>query len=213
MNQTLLYIAIAYVVGVIGIHRLILRHRIGRAQNQGTLAKIDWHFLVEQLESVESEHHEKLLAAFTSNDQKELAHFENKYQSDYFVLLKDLVRDPSTTLRKLEESTAKTAQEVYLWSHLTLDLSVTLFNREWLSFRVKYRLNQAIERFGNIPALYFSRARASSLIALHASMVDDLGRAVYFSNNGEFYLSAVTQWPFVAQFRPALDKACRDAMQ
>ena len=73
------------------------------------------------------------------------------------------------------------------------------------------RINRALRRFGEHPALYLLRARASALLGFNAQVVDDLARAVYFSRQAPFYLRVVTQLPFIEELRPALMRACREA--
>ena len=72
---------------------------------------------------------------------------------------------------------------------------------------------EAIRRFGDAPALYFARAHASSLLGFHQSVLDDLGRAVFFSREAPFYVEAVLSMPFVQELRPPLAVACRLARE
>ena len=67
--------------------------------------------------------------------------------------------------------------------------------------------------FGDQAALYFIRARASSLLGFTGAVLDDLARAVYFSRQAPFYLQAVTQLSFVEDVRPALVRACQEALE
>ncbi|MBL8914616.1 MAG: hypothetical protein JNM17_28185, partial [Archangium sp.] len=90
---------------------------------------------------------------------------------------------------------------------------VNPLNLELVSFGSKMRINRALRRFGESASLYFIRARASSLLGFTQAVLDDLARAVYFSRQAPFYLEAVTQMSFIEESRPALFRACRDAMR
>jgi hypothetical protein len=68
-----------------------------------------------------------------------------------------------------------------------------------------------MKRFGDVPALYFVRARASSLLGFTQSVLDDLGRAVFFSREAPFYVEAVLAMPFIHESRPPLAMACEAA--
>lgn len=123
------------------------------------------------------------------------------------LLGKSLV-SPHVALAELEHVDAATVAECYLREHLFLCHATHAFNLEWAVFVSKRRLGAALQRFGNHPALFYSRALASSLLGLNQSAVDDLARAVYFSHQHEFYLQAVVASHYVSETRPALSQQC-----
>jgi hypothetical protein len=118
---------------------------------------------------------------------------------------------PRDVLERLEASAPTSAAEAYLREHLALTLDAGPLTLEWLVFASKRRCTEALGRFGDRPALYFARAKASALLGFQGAVLDDLARAVYFSKEAPFYLQAVTQWGAVRELRPALSRACQDA--
>ncbi len=129
----------------------------------------------------------------------------------WLTLLAWLRPKPRDVLERLEASPPTTAAEAYLREHLTLTLDAGPLTLEWLVFASKRRCSEAIARFGDRPALYFARAKASALLGFQGAVLDDLARAVYFSREAPFYLQAVTQWAAVRDLRPALSRACQEA--
>jgi hypothetical protein len=116
---------------------------------------------------------------------------------------------PVATLQRLEQAPPNSVAEAYLREWLALTHTATPLNLELLVFGSKRRINRALGRFGDHPALYFVRAQASSLLGFTGAVLDDLARAVYFSREAPFYLQAVLQLPFIEEARPALVRACR----
>ncbi|MCC6334249.1 MAG: hypothetical protein IT380_09715 [Myxococcales bacterium] len=118
--------------------------------------------------------------------------------------------DPRATLERLQAGPANSVAEAYLREWLALTHTATPFNLELLVFGSKRRVNEALGRFGDHPALYFVRAHASAVLGFTGAVLDDLARAVYFSREAPFYLQAVLQLPFIEEARPALVRACRE---
>lgn len=127
-----------------------------------------------------------------------------------FVHTLSLVRSqPERALQSLEATRCDTAAEAYLREHLFLSLRVTALNLEWASFNVRRRLREAITRFGEEAPLYLARARAAAMLGLNVRAIDDLARAVYFSQQAPFYVAAVLDTPYIAEVRPPLSFQCR----
>jgi hypothetical protein len=114
-------------------------------------------------------------------------------------------------LERLETQAPATAAEAYVHEWLALTHRVTPLSVEWQVYASKRRLNLAMRRFGDVPCLFFARALASSQLGFTQSVLDDLGRAVFFSKQAPFYVEAVLAMPFVQEARPPLFRACRDA--
>jgi hypothetical protein len=232
-------VAAAYAVGVVTVHRVAVARRRALAQGYPTLRWLDWDALLQgvlppgdlverelpavpeggpapRLLSRETSHELKLLEALVSGQSVQAEAFvEAEFsggEAKWLGLLSWVREEPMRVLEQLEVSTSNTAGEAYLREWLTLEHEVTPLNLEFVTYRSKLRINRALRRFGENAALYFIRARASSLLGFTQSVLDDLARAVYFSRQTPFYLQAVTQMPFVEEARPALVRACREAL-
>lgn len=124
-----------------------------------------------------------------------------------------LVRSaPRAALEQLEATDDHSPAELYLREHLVLSHRVNLLSLEVVVFAAKRRIAAGLQRYGDHPALHFVRARASALLGFNTQALDALGRAVYFSQQSPFYLTAVTELPYVLQARPVLDQQCRAAL-
>ncbi|MEW6431074.1 MAG: hypothetical protein AB1730_06160 [Myxococcota bacterium] len=121
--------------------------------------------------------------------------------------------EPRAALARLEGAPPNSVAEAYLREWLALTHTATPLNLELLVFGAKRRINVALGRFGDHPALYFVRAYASAALGFTGAVLDDLARAVYFSREAPFYLQAVLQLPFVEEARPALVRACREGLE
>ena len=129
-----------------------------------------------------------------------------------FVHTLSLVRTaPKRALDVLETMRCDTAPEVYLREHLFLSERVNALNLELSAFNVRRRLRDAIARYGDSPPLYFARARAAAILGLNRRAIDDLARAVYFSQQAPFYVAAVLDTPYIAEARPPLVFQCRQS--
>lgn len=133
-------------------------------------------------------------------------------EAAWLQLLSRVRSAPLTVLEHLQRTPAESVAEVYLREWLVLRHGVGVFDLEWAVFGVKRRLNHALGRFGDGPALYFARAGASGLLGFTGAALDDLARAVYFSGGAGFYVQAVLGLPFIEDARPALSRACRDGL-
>lgn len=231
-------VALAYAAGVVGVHRAIVAHRRRQAGDYPTLGWLDWDTLLEgvlpdaphverraavapeggpapQLLFREPSHEVRLLEALVSGASVQSEAFHEAQfsggEAKWLGLLAWLREEPGRVLEELSSTAAETPAHVYLREWLTLQHEVNPLNLELMSFGAKLRINRALRRFGEHPALYFIRARASSLLGFNSQVVDDLARAVYFSRQSRFYLRAVTQLPFIEDVRPALIRACREA--
>lgn len=134
-------------------------------------------------------------------------------EAEWLETVSQVRHHPERALARLEAASPSSAAEVYLRELLRLSLRVNAVNRELMVFAAKHRLDLALERFGDAPALYFVRAYASALIGLNRAAINDLARAVYFSRQAPFYVRAVLESPFIAQARPALVYQCRHAAE
>lgn len=159
----------------------------------------------------------ELLCALVTGHRVDEAAFEHAGfsggEAAWLTTLSRTREEPEEVLDKLDDAPLlETAAQVYLREHLFLGLRVHPINLELAVFGAKRRLNEALERFPEAPALHFARARASSLIGFNGAVLDDLARAVYFSRASEFYLRAVVEMPWVGEARPALLHQCRTAL-
>jgi hypothetical protein len=131
----------------------------------------------------------------------------------WLKVLVDVRKDPVSVLAQLEGTPPTSVAEAYLREVLSVDHLANAVTLELLVFSSKRRLKAAIARFGDHAALHFARARASSLLGAQHSVLDDLARAVYFSRQAPFYVAAVAGLPYVAKARPALARACQEAVR
>lgn len=232
-------VAAAYAAGVIAVHRVSVARRRARAHGFATLAWLDWDALLRgvlpqapavtrpQPDPPEGGPAPRLLQRSPTPEVSLLealirgepvqaeafteAHFSGG-EAHWLSLLSVMRESPVVVLDELERSPPGTPQEAYLREWLTLTHEVTPLNLEWASFGSKLRINRALRRFGEHPELFFIRARASALLGFTQGVLDDLARAVYFSRQAPFYLEAVTRMSFVEEARPALFRACRQAL-
>lgn len=119
---------------------------------------------------------------------------------------------PLDALRALETTRPSSAAELYLREHLRLLHRTHAVNLEMSVFAAKRRAAIGLARFGDAPCLYFVRALASSMIGLNRATIDDMARAVYFSQQAPFYVNAVLEVPYVEEARPALTFQCRHSL-
>lgn len=233
-------VALAYAAGVVTVHRVALARRRAQADGYPTLCWLDWGALlhgvlpdaprVERTLPVPVEggpapqllHREdsvelRLIDALLQGLPVEPAAFHaasfSGGEARWLGLLSRIRQAPRAVLEELEGAPIDTPGQAYLREWLTYQHEVTPLNLEYVTFASKRRINLALRRFGDQPALYFIRARASSMLGWTQAVLDDLARAVYFSRQAPFYLHAVTQMPFVEDVRPALVRACQDALE
>lgn len=134
-------------------------------------------------------------------------------EARWLEVLASFRAQPRAALERLQQAPADSVAEAYLREWLVLTHTATPLNLELLVFGSKRRINLALGRFGDHPALYFVRAYASGVLGFTGAVLDDLARAVYFSREAPFYLQAVLQLPFVEDARPALVRACREGLE
>lgn len=120
---------------------------------------------------------------------------------------------PEKALERLEALRPTSAAELYLREWLRLTRRTHSANLELNVFATKRRVALALARWGDAPCLYYLRAFASSLVGLNRAAIDDLARAVYFSQQRPFFLRAVLDTPYIAEVRPALVYQCRHALE
>lgn len=233
-------VALAYAAGVVTVHRVAVSRRRAQAQGYPTLGWLDWDTLLHgvlpaatgQVERSLAEVPEggppprvllraptrevQLLEALVAGAPVQAEAFgEASFsggEARWLGLLSWLREEPQRVLEELEAGSPATVAEAYLREWLTLEHEVNPLNLELVSFASKLRINRALRRFGEHAALYFIRARASALLGFTQAVVDDVARAVYFSRQAVFYLEAVNRMPFIEEARPALAKACREAV-
>lgn len=234
-------VAVAYAAGVVGIHRFTVYRRRALAQGYPTLRWLDWDTLLggvmappeaptgegptpieggpppKLLQRTDRTREIDLLSALVSGASVQGEAFAEASfsggEARWLSMLSDVRGEPARVIAQLEGVTPNTVAEAYLHEWLALEHLATPFNLELLTFGAKRRINRSLARFGEHPALYFVRARASSLLGFSSSVLDDLARAVYFSRESPFYLQAVVNMPFVEDARPALVRACREVLQ
>lgn len=233
-------VALVYAAGVVGVHRTIVARRRRQAELYPTLNWLDWDTLLQgtlppadvvdrevpsppeggpapAILKREPTHEVKLLEALVSGASVQTEAFHEAQfsggEAKWLGHLAWLREEPQRVLEELSSTPAETPAHVYLREWLTLQHEVNPLNLELMSFGAKLRINHALRRFGEQPALYFIRARASSLLGFNKQVVDDLARAVYFSRQARFYLRAVTELRFIEEIRPALSRACREAAE
>lgn len=233
-------VALAYAAGVVTVHRVAVARRRAQAQGYPTLRWLDWDALLQGVlppaeavverslpESPEGgpaprillrppTREVQLLEALVAGAPVQAEAFGDAAfsggEAKWLGLLSWIREEPARVLEQLETTPPNTVAEAYLREWLTLEHEVTPLNVELVSFASKLRINRALRRFGEHSALYFIRARASALLGFTQAVVDDLARAVYFSRQAVFYLQAVHRMPFVEEARPALARACREAL-
>lgn len=206
-------VVLAYSAGVVGIHRGIVAHRRRQAGGYETLRWLDWDTLLKDV-TASNDEQRALLKALRGGVAVPPHRFEQLDfgpHTEWLTLLASLRATPEQVRDVLAREPADDVAGFYLREWLVLEHDINLFNLELQSFGSKLRINRALRRFGEHPALYLLRARASALLGFNAQVVDDLARAVYFSRQAPFYLRVVTQLPFIEELRPALMRACREA--
>lgn len=230
-------VALAYTVGVVGIHRYTVFRRRTSCGNYPALDWLDWDSLLSGLwptgEVVPADVVSKeggpaprclsvtpagraearaLLVKLVGGEAIDAQTFEAAHfsggEARWLSELSRIRTQPLEVLERLAAQPPVSAAEAYLFEWLTQRHEVGPLSVEWQVYASKRRLAAAIKRFGDLPALYFVRARAASLLGFTQSVVDDLGRAVFFSREAPFYLEAVLSMPFVAEVRPPLARAC-----
>lgn len=210
-------VAGTYAAAVIGFHRWNL-HRQRRRAGLACLDRLDWDTLLQGLVAEDdSPARRALLMEVRAQgrppnlDARAEALGFTGGERRWLGVLSQLHDAPRRALEQLEGARAGTAAEAYLREHLRLRHGTNPLNLEWTAFAAKRRMMLAIDRFGDVPALYFVRAQASASVGLNAAALDDLGRAVYFSRQAPFYVQAVLDTPWIAEARPALAYQCRQA--
>ncbi len=132
-------------------------------------------------------------------------------EARWLGLLTELRSSPNSLIDRFARTPPVSVPEIVLHEWLVLKHEANAVNLELTVFSSKRRISAALGRFGEHPALFFVRAKASSLLGFNASVLDDLARAVYFSRQTPFYVAAVLESPFIEEARPALWRACRTA--
>ena len=130
-------------------------------------------------------------------------------EARWLGFLTELRTHPSALLARFDQTPPASVAQVLLREWLVLTHDATPVNLELTVFSSKRRISAALARFAEHSALFFVRAKASSLLGLNASVLDDLARAVYFSRQAPFYVASVLECPFVEEARPALWQACQ----
>ncbi len=233
-------VALAYAAGVVGLHRLSVFRRRAQALGYPTLRWLDWDTLLTGvlppaehvprstpmpveggpvpmlLQRAPGGRELGLLEALVRGQSVQSEAFAEAAfsggEARWLGLLTWVREEPRRVLDTLGAAPPNSVAEAYLREWLAFEHEVTPVNLELSTFGAKRRLAEAMRRFGEHPALYFARARASSLLGFTQAVVDDLARAVYFSRQAPFYLQAVTRMPFIEEARPALARACREAL-
>jgi hypothetical protein len=237
-------VALAYTIGVVGVHRYTVYRRRAKAGNFAALEWLDFDTLLagvwpsgsaleptgyapreggppprclSGVPPIGRENAHALLLRLVAGEVLSSADFEkvgfSGGEARWLTGLSGRTTAAGALLGWLEAQAPESAAEAYLREWLSLRDEVTPVSMEWQVYATKRRLAVALKRFGDVPALYFVRARASSLLGFTQSVLDDLGRAVFFSREAPFYVEAVLSMPFVDELRPPLARACRDAQE
>jgi hypothetical protein len=234
-------VALAYTVGVVGVHRYTVWRRRAKAGNYPALDWLDWDTLFAGLwpsslaapqgkspkeggpaprclstpPPAGREAAAALLQQVIDGVPNGAATFEQAGfsggEARWLAELSAREAQPRAVLERLASQPPVSAAEAYFFEWLSLRLDVTPLTVEWEVYAIKRRLAAAMHRFGDVPALYFARAHASALLGFTQSVIDDLGRAVFFAREAPFYVDAVLAMPFVQELRPPLGRACREA--
>lgn len=162
-----------------------------------------------------------LLAQLVAGSPPDLREFESRAEAVGFTggetgwlqTLALLKADPEKALERLEGMQPTSAAELYLREYLRLTLLTHSGNLELNVFAAKRRVALALARWGDAPCLYFLRALANSRVGLNRAAIDDLARAVYFSQQRPFFLRAVLDTPYISEVRPALVYQCRHSLE
>ena len=215
--------ASVYAAAMIGFHRWNVR-RLRRVADLRCLQQLDWSALYDGLwpqgdAPGPSEARRALLLSLQTVVSPSPADVDAQAaalgftggERRWLALLALAKTRPMEALAALEAARAATAGEAYLREFLRLTAGTHRVNLELNSFFARRRLVSAIDRFGDVPALYFVRALASANVGMNRAALDDLGRAVYYSRQAPFYVQAVLQTPWIAEARPALVYQCRQS--
>lgn len=232
-------VAAGYGAAVVGLHRFAVHRRRLRAKNFPTLRWLDWDTLLDglaipsagfgQLDTsppeggpppialkglAQADAMGVLIRALIAGTATALHEHEVTLSGGdkrWVEMLTQFRRTPVSVLNQLAAVSPQSVGEAYLREWLTITHMSNPLNVELLVFGSKRRINEALGRFGEHASLYFVRAYASSLLGFLDAVLDDLARAVYFSQKAPFYLEAVLQMPFIDEARPALMRACQAA--
>lgn len=234
-------LALAYTSLVVGVHRVSVARRRQRALGYPTLHRLDWDTLLAGLLPEDGAPLPPPTPPEGGPGPRRLAHAVPEAQRSARELLCAIVSggrvapeaiaaagfsggearwvgvlarvrsEPRGALEAL--GPAASVAELALREHLTLRADVNALSLEWEVFASKRRIAQALRRFPDAAPLYFVRALASAQLGWSQAVLDDLARAVYFSRQHAFYLSAVVELPFVHEARPALARACAEALE
>ncbi len=149
--------------------------------------------LLDHEPSPEAKPRHALLCALVTGHRLDEAAFEaggfSGGEAHWLSTLSRIREQPEEVLDLLDAAPSlDTSAQLYLREHLFLTQRVHPLNLELAVFSSKRRLLVALERFPDVPALHFVRAHASALLGFTRAVLDDLGRAVYFSRQAPFYL-------------------------
>jgi hypothetical protein len=220
-------VATAYAGAVVGAHRWNVWRLRSAAGGFRALHRLDWEALLEGVlpraagivgePEAALEPRRALVRALATGvvptdlrPKAEAAGFSGG-QAHWLELLALARGNPGAAFEQLLRSPLTTAAELYLREYLRLTDRTHPLNLELSVFAAKKQLSAGLTRFGDVPALHFARALASSLIGFNRAAIDDLARAVYYSGEAPFYVRAVLDTPFLDEARPALVFQCKQA--
>jgi hypothetical protein len=101
----------------------------------------------------------------------------------------------------------------YLDAHVRLTYVADAINLELVVLPTLIGLKRALRRFGPSPQLHLALAHAHARLGQLSAAVDELGRAVYYSNGDPFFLRLVLDSEFVERTRPRLRQQCRELLE
>lgn len=203
-------VAGAYAGILLGVHRFVVWQRRRASEGFPALARLDHDFLVEPLsEPLRPLAREALLQPRRLPAELEVPEQDRRW----FETLSLVAFRPGDALERLESTPVADAAHLVLREHLRLVHRSNPLSLEWTVFPTKAALRAGLEKFGDVPALYFTRAFASSLVGFNAAAIDDSARAVYFSGEAPFYLRAVLDSRFIEEVRPSLYRQCLESAE
>jgi hypothetical protein len=214
-TRSALLLVFGFAAAVFVGYRVALWRQVREVGGLKVLERLHWETLLEELpEPSRQEVLGQLLAGQSAAVLEEVwgRSGVSVDPADWIRILVQAVRTPRDALATLRARTGGSAKETYLTWQLTLGHDVGAVLPELTCLRAKHALGQALARFGPLPALFGARALASAKMGRIPAAIDDLARAVYYSNQGTFFLRAVLDTPYIESVRPGLVQRCREAL-
>ncbi len=113
-----------------------------------------------------------------------------------------------STLRLLGDEALRTPVWSGLAAHMEV-LRLSLWSVEWGELTARRRLQKALARHPDEPALHLIRAHLAAVLGDAEGAADHLARALYYAKGEAFYARPIVASPFITRFRPALAAQAR----